>query len=169
MKLPGNLIYFYLQDFAVLLKYWGNMRMQHNIWYNTNLRAIKCFSNKIKLLAQSQIWQQKSNGLFLLSDVNLCWYSLRLNKSMHTYVFIWNYNIAQEMIFYIILIRRKKRCPFQILNHSSESSTIYKVLYRSKGRIYNKDFYLCRYLCTPDKRQRPFFTWCIFSSYTHNF
>lgn len=72
---------------------------------------------------------KNSNGLFILSDVNLCWYSLRSNISMQTYVFIWNYNIAQEIIFYIILIRRKNRGPFQTLSHSSESSRVYKTLY----------------------------------------
>lgn len=75
-----------------------------------------------------------SNGLFILSDVNLCWYSLRSYISMQAYIFIWNYDIAQEMVFYIIFIKREKKRPIPNYQSLKWISTVYKALYISKQR-----------------------------------
>lgn len=60
------------------------------------------------------------------------------------------------MIFYIIFIRRKKEAHFKFsITQVNNQQFTRHCIYPNKGRIYTKEFYLCRYQCMPDKRQRP--------------
>lgn len=111
---------------------------------------------------------KKSSSLFILSDVNLCWYSLRSNISTWAYVFILNYDYCTgDYILHYFHKERKKR-PILILNHWNESSAVSSRLHTSqqKQNLY-QGVYQCRHMHGWHlKRQKLFFIWCTFSSCT---